>query len=400
MFPRDLSAAVRDIAAIRPAIFLTGPRQTGKSTILRMALPEYTYISLDLPTVAQMAEDAGDEFLRRYPPPVIIDEVQYAPNLFRFLKAAIDSDRRSNGRFALTGSQHFPLFSEVTESLAGRIAILNMNSLSLHELERGTGSKAEGTQLLEWLLLGGYPEIHADGVPFDRFYPDYIATYLERDVRHILNVKNLRDFDRFLRLLASRTGHIFNLASVASDLGISPNTVKSWLSVLESTGIIKFLEPFYENFGKRVVKSPKLYFMDTGLVCFLTGIRSVEALRESSALGHLFETLAFGQLVRSSIHRSYPSNLYYFRDHSGREVDFVIPQGDKLELYECKWAEQVPRAIPAFTDLENIAGKSKILSKTLITPMRGVRRMTSTGIVARDCVDPRGDYAAQAKAAR
>ncbi|MBM3740726.1 MAG: ATP-binding protein [Acidobacteria bacterium] len=396
MVRRDMVALVRSVAATRPALFVAGPRQSGKSTLLRMALPDHLYVTLDRPANAELAEEAGEEFLRRYPPPVIIDEVQYAPTFFRHLKAEIDENRTTFGRFALTGSQVFPLFEKATESLAGRISILNLNSFSLHEMETGLGKTAEGDQLMEWMLLGGYPEIHAFGISPDRFYAEYVNTLLDRDVRHVLNVRNVRDFDRFLRLLASRTGQLLDITSLASDLGMSPNTVKSWLSVLAATGLIRFLEPFYRNYGKRIVKSPKLYFMDTGLVCYLTGIRTVRELRDSVFIGAIFETLALGQLVRSFIHMGETPDIYFYRDHSGREVDFLIPRGEKLELFECKLAEEAPSQVPGFKALEAIAGPENIASKVLLTPVRGARHLESRGFTVRGLVDPRGNYPAMA----
>lgn len=394
MIPRDIVSTIRATAAIRPALLLSGARQTGKSTVLKEAIGGFRYVTLDLPQHSEEAEDAGREFLRRYPAPLIIDEVQYAPKLFRYLKEAIDRNRDRNGQYILTGSQLFPLFEGASDSLAGRIAILNLHTLSLHELERGFGKRAEGWQLLDWILSGGYPEIHAKGIPFERFYADYVATYLERDVRQAIQVRNLRDFNRFLRLAASRTGQMLGLTSLASDLGISANTVKAWLSVLEASGIVRLLEPYYQNLGKRTVKTPKLYFMDTGLVCFLTGIRTTTALQESTMLGPIFETLALGQLVRSFHHRGLAADIYYYRDHHGHEVDFLIPHGEKLELYECKWAEQAPSELPGFAHIEKLIGAGNIVDRVLLTPVRGSRRLESRGLTIRDCVDPRGDYAA------
>jgi uncharacterized protein len=392
-YRRDIFATVKELACYRPALLITGPRQTGKSTMLQMALPGYRYVSLDLPHVAQEAEENGVEFLRRYPPPVIIDEVQYAPNLFRYLKDAIDQDRSVNGRYVLTGSQVFPLFGETTESLAGRISILNLHSMSLHELSQGAVAPPSRQQILEWMFTGGYPELHASALEAERFYSDYVATYLERDVRQIHEVRNLRDFNRFLRLMAIRTGQMIQLNSVASDLGVATNTVKTWLSVLETSGIIRFLEPYYRNLGKRMVKTPKLYFLDTGLACFLAGLKSPEALRDSPTLGAMFETLAFGQIVRSYAHRGYMAELYYYRDHAGHEVDFVTPVAEQLELFEVKWAETVPDQIAGFKEMDKLIGPENVISRTVITPDAGPpRTFPGRGFTVRSCIDPRGDY--------
>ncbi len=394
LYRRDIIATVRELACYRPALLVTGPRQTGKSTMLRDALPGYRYVSLDLPHVAQEAEESGLEFLARHPAPVIIDEVQYAPKLFRYLKEAIDRDRDLNGRYVLTGSQVFPLFEEASESLAGRISILNLHALSLRELSQGA-EPVDRQQILEWMFTGGYPEIHANAIEAERFYSDYVATYLDRDVRQMFEVRNLRDFNRFLRLTATRTGQMLQLNSLASDLGIAVNTVKSWLSVLETSGIVRFLEPYYRNLGKRMVKTPKLYYLDTGLACFLAGLKSAKALRDSSILGHMFETLAFGQMVRSYAHRGYHAELYYYRDYSDKEVDFVIPVGEKLELFEVKWAEDVPAEISGFKEIDKLIGAGNVVSRTVVTPDPGPpRTFASRGYTVRSCIDPRGDYVA------
>ena len=214
------------------------------------------------------------------------------------------------------------------------MAVAELSSLSLQELEQASGKRAEGEQLLRWILAGGYPEVQATIADPERFFADYLVTYLERDVRQALQVRNLRDFDRFMRLVAGRTGQLLSMNSVASDIGVTPSTVKSWLSVLEASNIILLLEPYYQNLGKRIVKTPKLYFLDTGLACFLAGIHTVEALRQSSLLGALFETLALGQMVRAYTNQGRRPVLYFYRDHEGHEVDFVIPVGEKLKLLE------------------------------------------------------------------
>lgn len=324
--------AIQSVASQRPALMLAGPRQAGKSTALRQAFSNHRYVSLDLPHVADLAEEAGAQFLQRYPPPVIVDEVQYAPVLLRHIKADIDAHRDENGRYILTGSQQFHLNQSGAESLAGRVGILNLNSLSLHELERAFGTAAEGDRLLHWILAGGYPEIHAKGIDAELFFSGYIPTYLERDIRHVVQVRNAREFNRFLRLLAARTGQMASHSSIATDLGLSPNTVKTWTDVLEGAGVIRFCEPYFNNFGKRIVKTPKIYFLDTGLVCFLLGLHSIQALRESALYGHIFETLAFGQLVRSFTHLGKQAEIYFYRDHHGKEVDFVVPNEGRLDI--------------------------------------------------------------------
>ncbi len=381
---RTLSPAMKLALKERPAVLLTGARQTGKTSLCRHLFPDFKFVSLDLPRLAEEAEHSGESFLERYPSPLIIDEVQYAPKLFRYLKKAIDERRKERGLFVLTGSQKFALMEKVSESLAGRIAVLSLYSLSLEELEAATGKRAEGAQLLTWMFQGGYPEIYAEGLDIERFYSDYVATYLERDVRQVLQVKNLRDFNRFMRLAASRTGQLLSLNTFASDIGVSSNTINSWLSVLEASQIIYLLEPYYENKSKRLVKTPKLYFLDTGLVCFLAGFRESSDIAKSPMLGALFETLALGQIIRRFARQGREERVYFYRDHQGTEVDFVVPVGNQLKLYECKYSED-PAPVKAFQRLQNLFGEKRIFSQSVITPNRGCRKGREGGWVE-DCV--------------
>ena len=384
---REAGPLIKETAAQRPVLLLTGCRQTGKTSLLQNLFPKHSYASLDLPMMAAEAEESGEEFLDRHPAPVILDEIQFAPKLLRHVKARVDADRKKMGRYLITGSQNFSVMQGVTESLAGRVAVMHLHSLSLGELEDGTDTKAEGKQLLDWMLAGGYPEVHAHGLAPARFYSDYVATYLQRDVRQLLEVRNLRDFERFLRLLALRSGQQFVVSSFASDLGISPDTVKSWLSALEASQIIYMLQPYFRNLGKRLVKTPKIYFMDTGLLCFLAGIQSVAALQQSALLGAIFETLTLGQYIRSRHNRGLDATIYFYRDHAGHEVDFVVPEGNALHLIECKWHEQPELRQPGFVELEKLLGPEGILSKTIVNQGRTKRRFRSQGVALSSCVD-------------
>jgi len=372
---REIEATLRETASTRPAVVVTGCRQTGKTSLLRHAFPDHRYVSLDVPAVAGDAESSGEAFLRRYAPPVVVDEVQYAPSLLRHVKADIDAHREEAGRFLITGSQKFPLMQGITESLAGRSAILTLNTLSAREFEAWSGESLAGVSLVEWMQRGGYPELHARGLDPERFYSDYLATYLERDVRSVLGVRSLRDFDRFMRLCAARTGQLVSASSLASDLGVSPNTVKSWLSVLDASNVIHLLEPYFENLGKRLVKSPKLYFLDTGLCCYLLGTRTPRDLAGSPLLGAVFETHVLGQLVRHFANAGRRPELYFYRDHHGREVDFLIPVAGRFALIECKWSESPSPVQRGFVELESLVGRERIVSQTIVTPGRGWRRL-------------------------
>lgn len=372
---REIQPVLTAIAAQRPSIIVTGCRQAGKTSLLRHAFPDHHYVSLDLPNQAQEAEESGAQFLERHPAPLIVDEVQYAPRLLRYVKNAIDQQRDRNGMYLLTGSQKFALMQGVTESLAGRVAVIDCHSLSVAELERWSGRTAEGAQLLDWIVCGGYPELHAKALDPQRFYADYLVTYLERDVRQVLQVKSLRDFDRFMRLVAIRTGQLLSYSSFASDLGVSPNTIKSWISVLEASNVVRLLEPYHSNIGKRLVKTPKLYMLDTGLACYLAGIRTANDLRQSALLGAFFETHVMGQIVRWHANRALTPAVYYYRDHHGHEVDFVIAVGEKLKLIECKWSETPPSNLKGFEEVTRQLGEKNVLSRSVITPARGYRTL-------------------------
>lgn len=382
---REIEPTLKLLASQRPALLLCGPRQSGKSSLLRHAFPGTGYVSLDLPRDAEQADLAGDEFLRRHPAPLVIDELQYAPGLLRYLKHAIDEDRDLSGRYLLTGSQKFALMQGVTESLAGRIAIVDLHSLSLSELSTARGPIAGPEAVLDAIWTGGYPEIHARGLEPSRFYGDYVATYLERDVRQALNVRSLRDFDRFLRLCATRTGQLLNMNSLASDIGASPHTIRAWLSVLEASNVIALVAPFYRNLGKRLVKTPKLYFLDTGLACHLAGFNSPRDVGSSSLLGAFFETLVFGQIARARANRGLAPAVWFWRDHHGNEVDFVVPVGERVHLLECKWAHQgsLPRG------LENVSatfGEANVLTRSIICA-DAIAVTTRDGVQSRGPVD-------------
>lgn len=369
---RSISQKILMLSEKRPAILLTGARQTGKTSLLKHSFPKAEYVSLDLPLSADLAEHDGQQFLEKYSKPLIIDEVQYAPKLFRHLKLVIDRNRDEYGRFFLTGSQKFSLMQNISESLAGRISIIECLSLSLLELENHYQRKAEGEQLVEWMLNGGYPEIYRASLDPVTFYSDYVATYLERDVRQLINVKDLRDFERFMRLLATQTGQLISFTSLASDLGISPNTVKSWISVLEASQVVHLVEPFHRNVSKSIKKSPKIYFLDTGLCCFLIGLTEKKELLAYQNLGAIFETLVFGQIYRKIALDGHTEKLYFYRDAQGREVDFVIEKALKYRLVEVKWTQTPKRRSVGFEAFTAIVGDENILERRFVTRDRTI----------------------------
>ena len=355
--PRAIEPRLQRSAKTRPVVVLTGARQTGKTSTFRRLFPDYEFVSLDLPTEAEQAEKEPLGFLLRHPPPVIIDEVQYAPGLFRHLKAAVDAKRTRYGQFLLTGSQKFTLMKNVSESLAGRADIAELETLSFAEI-RGA---LPGTTIESAIVRGGFPELHANPeIDAVAFYNSYLATYLERDVRSLANVGSLRDFERFLRACALRSANLLNKADLARDVGISPSTANHWLSTLETSGQIVLLEPWFSNRTKSIVKSPKLYLADTGLLCALLNIRSEEALRQSPAAGAVWETFVFAQLRDRERRAGRVGSLFFWRDRT-REVDFLADVAGRLELFEAKWSE-----VPGTGDTVNLDFVRKAVGKSRI----------------------------------
>jgi len=366
---REIGPHLTRLFARRPCLVLTGCRQTGKTFLARELITAGAparagaFVSLDLPQVAEEAERSGAAFLQRFDRPLAIDEVQYAPALFRPLKHAIDADRTRPGQFVLTGSQPFQLMAKVSESLAGRASVLHLLPLTLAEIAT---SPSGALPVVEAIWRGGFPEVHAAQLDPAEFFASFIVTYLERDLRSLLAVRSLRDFDRFLRMLALRVGNLVDIGALAQDAGVSVNTAKSWLSTLESSGLVTVVAPWYANIGKRLVKTPKVFFVDTGLVCRLLALESPGAVARSQLAGALFENLVFLELQKAHANRGQPRPVYFYRDHGGLEVDFVVPEGERLHLVEVKLAEDAPTPA-SFAKLEAALGADRIASQTLVT---------------------------------
>lgn len=378
---RTIEEALRSAAKSRAALVVTGARQVGKSSLLTHLFPDYNYVSLDLPSEAHEAETEPSAFLARHPLPLIVDEVQYAPALFRHLKVVIDKARAARGRIVLTGSQRFVLVQHVADSLAGRVALFEVDPLSYLEIHRAHG----GLPLETRILRGGYPELWANTELDARaFYSSYVATYLERDLRSMLQVGSLRDFERFLRAAALRTGQVLNKSELARDVGISPGTANEWLSVLDTSGIITLLEPWFANANKRLVKAPKLYFRDTGLVCFLVNIRDEAALRDSPLRGPIFETAALIELRKRLNLSDEVGSLFYYRDRT-KEVDFLVHRGGRFDLFECKWTEQPARGdVAPMARLAEELGEDRVTSRTLLCRAPNPMRLDQARAVALD----------------
>ena len=325
---RQIEPLLLGRAATRPVVVLTGARQTGKTSLVCRLFPDHAYVTLDLPSEAEQAERDPGSFLARHPPPLIVDEVQYAPGLFRHLKAAVDRERERPGAFLLTGSQPLGLMRSVSDSLAGRAEVVELEPLSFAEAR----AAHPGLGVEEFLVRGGFPELHRNPeIDAEGFLRSYVATYLERDLRQLLQVSSLRDYERFLRAAALRSAHLLNRADLARDVGVSGSTAAAWLSALEATHQLMVLEPWFANRTKTLVKRPKLYLRDAGLAAFLCGVHSVEALRSSPLAGALWETLVCAEIRRSQTNRRGGWDLHFWRDRS-READFLPAPGGRVPL--------------------------------------------------------------------
>ena len=328
MIKRTLTSKIIALAEKFQVVTLTGPRQSGKTTLVKAAFPALPYVSLEEPDIRQVALTDARGFLANYPDGAILDEIQNTPDLFSYIQSLVDENRQI--RFVLTGSSNFLLMEKISQTLAGRTAVLHLLPFSLAELE-------PGPEPYESLIFKGqYPRIYDRDIPPTDFYPPYIQTYVERDVRLMKNIGDFNTFIQFTRLCAGRIGQLLNHASLASDAGISPNTSKSWLSILESSYVLYRLQPFYRSFNKRLVKSPKLYFYDTGVACSLLGIRAENQVNLHYLKGALFENLIINEFIKRRFHRGENQMPYFWQDNHGKEVDCLLMEGEKTFPVEIK----------------------------------------------------------------
>lgn len=337
MIERQAHNTLQTLAQGFPFVAITGPRQSGKTTLARTAFPAKPYISLEDPDAREFADSDPRGFLNRYPDGAILDEAQRCPILFSYLQTRADLDARQ-GLYILTGSQQFGLLSGITQSLAGRVGMIQLLPFSSAEL-KSAGLLAPSADAA--MVRGMYPPLYDRPLTTDQWLPGYVATYLERDVRQMVNVHNLSSFQRFLRLCAGRTGQLLNLSSLANDCGITHNTAKSWISILEASYIVHLLQPHYKNFNKRLVKTPKIYFYDTGLAAWLLGIQNESQLMLHPQRGAIFETWIVSELLKSRYNTGLPSNLFFWRDNTGNEVDIIIDKGEVMEPLEIKSGQTI-----------------------------------------------------------
>jgi predicted AAA+ superfamily ATPase len=362
-FSRTLESQVKKISKQFPVLLITGPRQVGKTTLLQHISESHrTYVTLDDVNLAQLANEEPDLFLERFPPPILIDEIQYAPNLLRSIKIYVDQKKQS-GSFWLTGSQQFQLMREVSESLAGRVGVVNLLGLSLKEQQhqpniakpflptafllnqRRDSLKLTLNKLYDIIWQGSFPKMHTGKIDRDIFFSSYVQTYLQRDVRDLSQVGDVHVFLKFLRAVAARTGQLLNYTDMARDSGITPTTAKNWLSILEASSIIYLLEPYHNNITSRLVKAPKLYFLDTGLCAYLTEWSNPKTLEAGAMSGAILETFIFTEILKSYWHNGKRAPLYYYRDKDKKEIDLLIIQDEIIHPLEFKKSAKIDKRI-------------------------------------------------------
>ncbi len=333
MLERTITAHLLKLAEFFPVVTIMGPRQSGKTTLARTYFPNYAYVNLENPEMRELAQRDPQEFMRTHAPPVIIDEVQRVPMLLSYIQVYVD-EHKGNGQFILTGSHQPELRAEVSQSLAGRTAIMNLLPFSISELA-AAGIVMDRD---EYIFKGFMPRIYDENVPPELLYSNYFMTYVERDVHQLINVANKNAFETFIKLLAGRVGQVVNLQSMSGEVGVSAPTLAAWLSVLESSFIVFRLPCFFRNFGKRLTKSPKVYFTDVGLAAYLLGIKNPDQVARDPVFGGLFENLVVLEVLKSRYNQGQESELYYFRDTKGLEIDLLLNRGQQLYPFEIKAA--------------------------------------------------------------
>ena len=374
MIPRAISAELHVLLSEYPVVTVLGPRQAGKTTLVRTELSGYDYCNLEHPETRNLAREDPKALLATYSQPTILDEIQRAPELLSYIQVLVDEEQH-NGRYVLTGSSQFEIHQAITQSLAGRTAILTLFPLSIEELNH----PGQESSAWEHAYMGFLPRVHARKQRPSTAYANYYQTYVERDVRQLVNIRDMSLFERFIRLLAGRVGQCLDKSSLAGDVGTSPRTIANWLSILEASFLVYRLPPYFRNFGKRVIKSPKYYFIDTGLLCYLLGIRSPEQAARDPLVGAIFENLVVGEIIKAQANKGIRPEIYFFRDSNGAEVDLVIPRGSGFDAVEIKSATTYRQSLlKSLNRIESLT--PEVASRYLI--YRGERLDFSSGIKA------------------
>lgn len=376
MIPRHLQLELQTQLSEYPIVTVLGPRQAGKTTLARAVLPNYTYVSLEDPDTRELATEDPRSFLKRYSSHVIFDEIQRAPHLLSYLQGIVD-ENKANGQFVLTGSHQLQWRESVSQSLAGRTGILHLLPLSIGEL---TGADIEFPDAASYLFHGFLPRIHDQQLRPHVAYGNYFQNYVERDVRQLIKLKDVVLFEKFMKLLAGRVGQVINYQSLANDTGVDGKTISEWLSILEASYVVFRLPPYFENFGKRVIKTPKIYFTDTGLLCYLLGIERVDQVARDPLIGNMFENLVILEALKSRYNAGLAPNLYFFRDNQGHEIDLLHKHGSELTGVEIKsastWNSSFKRALESFNQkIHPLARRTIIYSGESIEFSDGVAAM-------------------------
>ncbi|MFH0757470.1 MAG: ATP-binding protein [Bacteroidota bacterium] len=362
MLYRQLSDYLREDLKYYPIIGLTGPRQSGKTTLLKHMFPDFTYVSLEDPDQRYFASNDPSQFLKKFPARVIIDEAQKVPSIFSYLQTYVDS-KGQTGQYILSGSQNFHFMESITQSLAGRISIQRLFPLDIDELKHAKLLHEDWESLV---LKGAYPALYSKNIPSRKYYSNYLETYIKRDVSALRNVHDTKLFEDFILLCASRTGQLLNLNNLASECGITFPTAKAWLSILETSYIIFLVHPYHENFSKRVVKSSKLYFYDTGLATFLLGIRDTNELLKPVTRGMLFENFMVSELIKRNYHKNQLRSFWFWRDSNGHEVDLLEKTASGFDIFEIKSTSTImPDLIKGLGTFDRITN-GRVRTKTLI----------------------------------
>ncbi|MDT8411821.1 MAG: ATP-binding protein [Vicingaceae bacterium] len=357
---RQLQAELERLIRLYAVIVVTGPRQSGKTTLCKNQFSAYHYVNLEDVSLREQIQTSPKAFLKQYTKGLIIDEVQHLPELLSYIQVIVDENNKS--KFVLTGSSNFSLMQGITQSLAGRAAVLTLLPLSLQEL--GENLNQKNTNML--MLNGGYPAVWAKGTPVQDISRNYYNTYIEKDVRQLLNVKDITRFQTFMKLCAGRVGTEFNASTLSNEVGVSVPTIQEWVSVLEASYILFRLPPFFRNIGKRLVKSPKIYFYDTGLACFLLGIENEQQLSTHPLRGTIFENMVVLEFFKNRYNKSKLPNLYFYRDKSQHEVDLIEEKGAKLFAYEIKSAKAFTKNFTAGLDyFRKVVGKEVVSTQVI-----------------------------------
>ncbi|HEV7349716.1 ATP-binding protein [Telluribacter sp.] len=337
MIVRQIQRVIAQLQNKFPVLAITGPRQSGKTTLIKNLFSDYIYISLEDPDIRSFAETDPVAFLEIYNSQVIFDEVQRVPSLFSYIQTRVDASGQM-GQYILSGSQNFQLLHQITQSLAGRVALFKLSPFDFRELE---SEKLLPESYLATIVHGFYPAIFDRHIPPTIFYANYLQTYVERDVVELINIRELRLFRTFLTLCAARAGQLLNLNALATECGVTQPTARAWLTVLESSYLVFLLSPYYRNLNKRAIKTPKLYFYDTGLLCYLLGIRDSDVLLTHPAKGALFENLIIAEKLKQNYHLYTHDEYYFWRDSNGNEVDLINPRGAKFDIFEIKSTQTI-----------------------------------------------------------